>query len=226
MNKIDVAALEALVQAMNSAVQELDFSAEKEERNVHWIKANFIKHFTADVFFLNDHSEDRTFSHRNGNLIIRNMLEQLIEFLYLLKNPHRIEEYLGFTVDLGNFDNNQSLIEKAKFLGEQRYNKEPIKNRRHGKEQNIRPSVYEMAENIGEVRSPEGTLNLYGLYQLLSDECHNSYFSALLADIHRVHHSTQTCGLRKTQLITVMIMIAIVLKEFNQEGQDNSSSAN
>ena len=226
MGKIDAAALEALVQTMNSAVQELDFSAKAEEKNIRWVKANFIKHFTEDVFFLNDHSEDRTFSHRNGNLIIRNMLEQLIEFLYLLKNPHRAEEYLGFTVDLKNFDNNQSLIEKAKFLGEKRYNKEPVKSRRHGKEQKVRPAVSEMAEDIDEKHCPEGTLNLYMLYQLLSDECHNSYFSALLADVHKVHHSTPTHGLSKKQLNNVMIMIAIVLKEFNQMGQDNISSAN
>ena len=213
MGKIDAAALEALVHVMNFAMQELDFSAEKEERNVRWLKANFIKHFTADVFFLNNHSEDCTFLHHHGNLIIRGMLEQLIEFLYLLKNSHRIEEYLGGTVNLEKVNSIQSLIEKAKLLMKKRYD-------------NGRPSVYKMAENIGEVGSTEGTINLYGLYQLLSDESHNSYFSALLGDIHRVHHSTQSCGLRETQLIVVIIMIAIVLKEFNQAGQDNNSSAN
>ena len=214
MSKIDAAALEALVQTMNSAVQELDFSAKAEEKNIHWTKANFIKHFTEDVFFLNDHSEDHTFTQRYGNLIIRDMLEQLVEFLYLLKNPHRTEEYLGCTINLEEVVNIQSLIAKTKSLGEKRYNKES-----HG-----RPSVSEMAKDIGEKHSPEGTLNLYGLYQLLSDECHNSYYFSLLADLQKVHHSNSipTCGLSKTQLNSVMIMIAIVLKEFNQSGNDNN----
>ena len=224
MSKIDAAILEMLREISTSSVQKLDFYAEKEERNIQLVKANFITHFTEDVFFLNEHSEDRTFSKRNGNLIIRNMLEQLIEFLYLLNNPHRAEEYLGFTVDLKKINNNQSLIEKTKLFGKKRYNKEPIKSRWNGKEQKVRPSVSEMAEDIGEKHCPEGTLNLYKLYQLLSDECHNSYFSALLADVHKAHYSTLIYGLNKMQVNNVMIMIAIVLKEFNHEIKDDGSS--
>ena len=35
------------------------------------------------------------FCTKNGNLIIRNMVEQLIEFLYLLKHTELINEYFG-----------------------------------------------------------------------------------------------------------------------------------
>ena len=206
MSKIDAAILEALVQATTSSVQELDSSAGTEEEKICWVKTNFIKHFTEDVFFLNDHSEDLTFSRRYGNLIIRDMLEQLIEFLYLLKNPHRAEEYLGFTVDLDKVCGKQSLLRKAELLGEKRYNKES----------DGRPSVSEMAQAIGEKSSGNRNLTLYKLYQLLSDMCHNSYFSSLLDDVHKVHYSTPNGGLNESQVNDVMIMIAIVLKEFNQ----------
>ncbi|MBQ9847036.1 MAG: hypothetical protein IJO58_04430 [Clostridia bacterium] len=100
MSKIDAAILEALAQAITNSVQKLDASSGTDKEHICWVKMNFIKHFTEDVLFLNDHSEDETFSRRNGNLIIRNMLEQLIEFLYLLKNPHHAEEYLGMTINL------------------------------------------------------------------------------------------------------------------------------
>ena len=112
MGKIDAAILEALAQAMIFSVQELDASAGTEKEHICWVKTNFIKHFTEDVFFLNDHSEDNTFSQRYGNLIIRDMLEQLIEFLYLLKNPHHAEEYLGLTINFEEFKRKQSIVKK------------------------------------------------------------------------------------------------------------------
>ena len=53
-----------------------------------------------------------------------------------------------------------------------------------------------------------------------------SKIDATILDVHKVHHSIPTHGLSKKQLNTVTIMIAIVLKEFNQAGEDNSSSTN
>ena len=215
MSKIDAAILEALVQATTSSVQELDASAGTEEENICWVKVNFIKQFTTDVFFLNDHSEDNTFSNRYGNLIIRDMLEQLIEFLYLLKNPHRAEEYLGLTIDLENLSRKKSLVQRIKLFGDRRYNKEPVKHRRHTGKQNVRPSVSEMAEDIGEKYSTTGGITLYDLYQILSDRCHNAYFSSLLDDVNKVNRSIQTYGIDENQLRDVLIMTAIVLGEFN-----------
>lgn len=212
MSKIDAAILEALAQAITFSVQELDSSAGTERENICWIRTNFIKHFTEDVFFLNDHSVDNTFSHRYGNLIIRDMLEQLIEFLYLMKKPHRAEEYLGFTINLEKVYGKQSLIRKAELLGEKRYNKGS----------DGRPSVSEMAQAIGEKSSSNRNLTLYKLYQLLSDMCHNSYFSSLLDDVHKVHHSTPNGGLNERQLNDIMIMTAIVLGEFNPPFDDTN----
>ena len=112
MSKIDAAILEALAQAITNSVKKLDASAGTDKEHICWVKMIFIKHFTEDVFFLSDHSEDETFSRRNGNLIIRNMLEQLIEFLYLLKNPHHAGEYLGLTINFEALNRKQSLVKK------------------------------------------------------------------------------------------------------------------
>ena len=109
MGKIDAAILEALAQAITSSVDELDASAGTEKEHICWVKMNFIKHFTEDVQFLNNHSEDDTFLRRHENLIIRDMLEQLIEFLYLLKKPHLAESYLGLTIDFAEYNRKQSV---------------------------------------------------------------------------------------------------------------------
>ena len=94
MGKIDKAILEALATAMTSSVYEYDASAGTATRNICLVKMNFIKHFTEDVQFLNDHSEDDTFSRRYGNLIIRDMLEQLIEYITYYNN-RRVQRNLG-----------------------------------------------------------------------------------------------------------------------------------
>ena len=94
MAKIDASILEALAQAIVSSVHELDAYAGTEKEHICWVKTNFIKHFTEDVFFLNDHSEDNSFSRRYGNLIIRDMLEQLIEYITYYNN-RRVQRNLG-----------------------------------------------------------------------------------------------------------------------------------
>jgi len=204
MGKIDIEIIEALALAMTSSVQELDTSAGTEQEHICWVKTNFIKNFTSDVFFLNDHSEDVNFPQRYGNLILRNMLEQLIEFLYVMKNPHHAEEYLGLTIRLEEIERKNSVVKKEELFGNGRYNKEL----------DGRPTVSEMAKNIGEKSSGNGNLTLYKLYQILSEQCHNSYFSSLIDDVNKVYSSLQISGLSENQIRNIHIMSAIVLMEF------------
>ena len=213
MGKIDAAILEALAQALIFSVQELDASAGTEKEHICWVKTNFIKHFAEDVFFLNDHSEDNTFSQRYGNLIIRDMLEQLIEFLYLLKNPHHAEEYLGLTINFEEIKRKQSIVKKEELFGEKRYNKGS----------DGRPSVSDMAKTIGEKSLTDGSLTLYKLYQILSERCHNAYFSSLLDDVNKVHFSIPTGGLDEGQIKDVLIMAAIVLSEYKYDAKKPSN---
>lgn len=156
------------------------------------------------MFFLNGHSEDDTFSQRYGNLIIRDMLEQLIEFLYILKNPHLAKQYLGLTINFEEINKKQSVVKKEELFGGKRYNRG----------MDYRPSVADMAAAIGEKISGNGNLTLYKLYKILSERCHNAYFSSLLDDVNKVHHSIPTGGLSDGQTKDVLIMISIVLSEF------------
>lgn len=213
MAKIDAAILEALAQAMALSARELDASAGTEEKHICRVKTNFIKHFTEDVFFLNDHSEDNSFSRRYGNLIIRAMLEQLIEFLYLLKNPHLAEEYLGLTINFDELNRKTSLVNKEKLFGNERYSHESTG----------RPSVSDMAKDIGEKSSADGSLTLYKLYQILSERCHNAYFSSLLDDVNKVNSSIPVSGLDEGQINDILIMTAIVLAEYKYDAKKPSN---
>ena len=212
MGKIDAAILEALAQAMTSSVHELDASAGSAKEHICWVKTNFIKHFTEDVLFLNDHSEDNSFCRRYGNLIIRDMLEQLIEFLYLLKNPHLAESYLGLTINFAEYNRKQSAIKKEELFGEKRYNKG----------MDSRPSVSDMAKAIGEKSSGNGNLTLYKLYEILSERCHNAYFSALLDDVNKVNYSIPASGLDEGQIRDVLIMAAVVLAEYKYDANQQT----
>lgn len=212
MGMIDAALFEALAQAMTLSVHELDASAGTEKEHICWVKTNFIKHFTEDVFFLNDHSEDNTFSRRYGNLIIRDMLEQLIEFLYILKNPYLAKEYLGLTINFEEINRKQSVVKKEELFGEKRFNQG----------MDGRPSVADMAAAIGEKSSGNGNLTLYKLYKILSERCHNAYFSSLLDDVNKVHHSIPTGGLSDGQINDVLIMISIVLSEYKYDVKKQS----
>lgn len=213
MGKIDEAIIDALAQAITSSVHELDDSAGTEKEHICWVKMNFVKHFTEDVIFLNDHSEDSAFLRRYGDLIIRDMLEQLIEFLYLLKNPQFAEEYLGLTIDFESLNRKKSVVKKEELFGEKRYNRG----------MDGRPSVSDMAAAIGEKSSGNGNLTLYKLYKILSERCHNAYFSSLLDDVNKLHYSIPADCLSDGQIKDVLIMIAIVLGEFKYdvEKQDN-----
>ncbi len=207
MGKIDAAIIESLAQAITSSVHELDASAGTDNEHICWVKTNFIKHFTEDVLFLNDHSEDNAFSRRYGNLIIRDMLEQLIEFLYLLKNPHLAKSYLGLTINFEEFNRKQSVIIKEELLGEKRYNQG----------MDGRPSVAEMAAAIGEKSSGNSNLTLYKLYKILSEQCHNAYFSSLLDDVNKVNRSVSASGLGEGQISNMLSMIAVVLAEYKYD---------
>ena len=203
MGKIDVAILDAMATATSVSAQEYSDAKGTAQENACLVKRNFIKQFAEDVYFLNDYSEHEHFSRRYGNLIIRDMLEQLIEFLYLQKHPDLAGEYLGLKVDFDALGRKTSIVEKEKLFGDKRY-------------LNVRPPVWEMAKEIGEKSAGEGKLTLYKLYQILSEHCYNSYFSAFLDDINKSSLGLSAHGLSDSQVNDLNIMILYVLEEYGK----------
>ena len=100
MRKVDVSVIEVLAKALDKTVQEYMQTIGTDQENFNLFRMNFIKKFSDDVMFLNDLSGKSDFYHRYGYLTLRNMLEQLIEYLYVQKNKHLVNEYLGLKIDL------------------------------------------------------------------------------------------------------------------------------
>lgn len=201
MKKVDVAIIEALTKALNMSIQQHMASLGSDTENINLFKMNFIKKFTDDVMFLNDLSGNKDFYHRYGNLIMRNMLEQLIEFLYVKKNPHLVDEYLGFKIDLNAFQTEHSPVEGEHAFGKKRY----LENR---------PHIAKMAEDIGESKAADGSLSLYDVYCILSEKCHNSYFDSLLKDFNSAGFDIPIIGLTDEHMTLLYSMIAVVLTEY------------
>ena len=201
MKKVDVAIIEALTKALNRSIQQHMASLGSDTENINLFKMNFIKKFTDDVMFLNDLSGNKNFYHRYGYLIMRNMLEQLIEFLYVKKKPCLVDEYLGLKIDLNVLQDKHSPVEDERTFGKKRY----LENR---------PHISEMAKDIGELKAAEGALSLYDVYCILSEKCHNSYFDSLLNDFNSAGFGVPIIGLADEHMTLLYAMTAVVLAEY------------
>ena len=95
MQHIDPDKLQALVQSFADALAAHSDAPDENSRKISLFRMNFIKKFIDDVFYLNDHSGQCDFHVRYATFILRNMVEQVIEFLYISKNTKLIDEYLG-----------------------------------------------------------------------------------------------------------------------------------
>lgn len=119
-----------------------------------------------------DKLESNGFSRRYIDFVIRNMTEQVIEYLYIMKHPQMIGEYFGN--NLPDDWKGTNLFNGMKRTGKKRF-----KNR---------PQVSTMAHNIGEKTSSDGNTSLYEIYSLKSEMEHHSYFNHSL-DVMTVHCS-------------------------------------
>ena len=201
MQKIDPAIIEALAKAMMISVEKHKNAMGTDKENLCLLKMHFIKDFSDDVIFINKLCEREDFYHRYGYLLIRNMVEQLIEFLYVLTNTHLVDEYLGLKIDLDSLKEKHTPVEGERKFGKLRY-------------LNKRPSIYDMAEDIGERMAQGGAFSLYDAYCVLSEKCHNSYFDSLLAEFNKVGLNKPTTGLNDEQILLLNAIIACVLIEY------------
>ena len=101
------------------------------------------------------------YSNRYVDAIIRNVCEQVIEYIYTIKNQELIEIYFGSNME-ENFEENKGLFESLKQTGQARFGK--------------RASVKRMATDIGESVSNDEKISLYDIFSLKAELEHNSYF--------------------------------------------------
>lgn len=173
MEKTFLKEVEESIQTKNNDLIEIFKNEEKSLNSPEWIKIVFSSNLLEDINFLEAMSSQEFFKCRYADLIIRNLSEQVIEFIYLMENPEKIQDYIG---EHANVPENpaeimtENIVENFRLLGSRRYS-------------NGRLSVSKMADEINEKTSVDGELSLYDIYILLSEECHNSYFFSILDDL-------------------------------------------
>lgn len=212
MQHIDPGKLQALALSLADAVMAHSNAPDENSKQVSLFRMNFIKKFTDDVLFLNDHSGQNDFHVRYANFILRNMVEQVIEFLYISKNTKLVDEYLGSEIlkKKAAIEANGTTAEALKIYGEKRF-------------ATRRERIAQMAEDINErYATQENCLTLYDVFTVLSDRTHNSYFSSLLDDFAKEFSDDHYIGLTVEQARYLNVLIIVVLMTFDDFKQGDS----
>lgn len=135
--------------------------------------------------------KENSCSDRYVDYIIRNMCEQVIEYMYIIKHPKLIKEYFGMNISAEGNENN--LFKVLKRTGKARFEN--------------RESVAGMAADIGEKKSSEEKISLYEIYSLKAELEHHSYFHHMLdltCKIDCENESENTEGLEYVFLIYIL----------------------
>ena len=201
MYMVDAEQLQKLSQCLNIAIQEHKHAID-DQKQLTLFRMNYIKKFTDDIFFLNDLSGNSNFHVRYANLILRNMVEQLIEFLYISKHTELVDEYLGSKISTDNSNKKKFIVTALRRFGDYRFS-------------NRREEVSKMAADIKEkYTKKKNPLTLYNMYSILSDRCHNSYFSSLLDDFAKAFSDSHYIAVTQEQGTYLNTLIIIVLMNF------------
>jgi len=107
------------------------------------------------------HLKENGFSNRYTDAIIRNMCEQVIEYLYIMKHQELIPIYFGENIK-EKYDEQGELFKALKQTGQARFGK--------------RKPVKDMAMDIGEDESDDDKISLYDIFSIKAELEHNSYF--------------------------------------------------
>lgn len=158
-----------------------------------YIKILFSDTLLEDVDFLNTLSGQPIFKVRYAQMILRDMLEQVIEFIFLMKHPDMIPQYLGDNIN-SNAPFGSNPVNELQKMASGRY-------------ADGRKTVSEMAKDINEKKSSPGRPALYEIYRLLSEECHNSYFFARLDDFKEARDHSEILALSEDQAQHLVIIV-------------------
>ena len=159
-----------------------------------YIKYSFSEHLLEDIDFLQMLSNCENLKTRYAYIILRGMVEQVIEFGYLMRHTELIPEFMGSKIDSNkiNKNSNNKIIKSVHKMGSERYSEG-------------RASVSKMADEIGEKRSNGNQMSLYEIYQILSEECHNSYFFANLENIEGIEAEEKPLTEEQVQYLIIII---------------------
>lgn len=147
--------------------------------------------FLEDIYFLMSVSGSFSYTERQGDTLIRGMIEHVIESLYYYKRPEEIDDYMGMRTDKPDMTNSGSIEDYKKFTSK--------------RFESNKKSVAKMADAI-EPRSTEIS-SLYGMYSYFSENHHNAYYLQMLDDIRTGDFEKRTVGLSEAQSRTVLLLL-------------------
>lgn len=133
---------------------------------------------------------------RYQHFIIRNITEHVIEYMYLMSNKELITEYFGSAADIDDLEENvdmKHISQEYKNLGQNRYSEN-------------RMSVNAMAVAIGEKYSVEGVPGLYDVFSIISENCHNSYFHAVIDEFAEDKMQSKVFSLWLISLVLIKLL--------------------
>lgn len=145
-----------------------------------------------------------TAEERYIDYIVRGLVEQVIEYKYLISNEKLIEEYFGGKINLEeelDIESNRfNAIKELKKIGGNRYHRG-------------RKKIIDMARDINEYKSTDETLSLYDIFSMSSDEIHNSYFKEYLDGFE---NSQDKRSLTEFHVTIIFIIIKKFLETYDQ----------
>lgn len=133
------------------------------------------------------------FSDRYTDCIIRNMCEQVIEYIYIMNHSELIPEYFGENIK--DEWNGTNLFKGLKRTGGARFKE--------------RKSVSEMSVDIGEKISDDEKISLYDIYILKAEFEHNSYFHHMLNTLCYVNDENESAE-EMDYMYLIYILVAFI----------------
>lgn len=139
------------------------------------------------------------FSDRYTDFVIRNMCEQVIEYIYIMRHPELIPEYFGENIK--DEWNGKNLFKGLKRTGGARFKE--------------RKSVSGMAVDIGEKISDDEKISLYEIYSLKAEFEHHSYFNHMLNTIFNVNDESEGESAEEVDYIYLIYILTAFIKTYD-----------
>ena len=143
-------------------------------------------------------------SYRHALIILRSLVEQIIEFKYLIHNPSYREEFIG-DIEYKHFE--EFSVNDFRQLGSKRFNKMKI-------------SIAKMAGDIGEKKDSDEELSLYSIYTILSEQVHNLVFHGMLNTTEMLEEGEQTEKFVEDNEIFIVFILDSFIKTYMSETID------
>lgn len=166
----------------------------KQLENDTLISAEFFKiHYALmlreDVHFFLSVDDNVVTTKRHAECILRNLVEQVIEFKYLIKNPKAREEFAGNT----DYKSSDNPVEVLCQLGSGRFKKG-------------RKTISQMAKDIDEKYDTDEKLSLYSIYRILSEQSHNAVFHEIFDIVGLVEGEEVTSFLDENSIYVIDLL--------------------